>query len=136
MCRATELFPMVLLNVLHKVVQTFKSAVYGILQSRCTLYSIVFLIAINKGKVVAFFFSKKSPLTCSVQIRNGDTLELCQGLFPSYEAPKFPSFGQTCVIIFDLKFYRRHSFVRAVFSKVHFLFLCKLKFNPLRKRTS
>ena len=48
---------MVLLNVLHKVVQTFKSAVYGILQSKCT-YSTVFLIAINKGKLVAFFFQK------------------------------------------------------------------------------
>ena len=58
---------MVLLNVLHKVVQTFKSAVYGILQSRCTLYSIVFLIAINKGKVVAFFFKK---VTFNVQCSN------------------------------------------------------------------
>ena len=65
---------MVLLNVLHKVVQTFESAVYGILQSKCT-YSTVFLIAINKGKVIAFFFSKKSPLTSSVQIQNWDTLE-------------------------------------------------------------
>ena len=46
---------MVLLNVLHKMVQTFESAVYGILQSKCT-YSTVFLIAINKGKVIAFFF--------------------------------------------------------------------------------
>ena len=46
---------MVLLNVLHKMVQTFESAVYGILQSKCT-YSTVSLIAINKGKVIAFFF--------------------------------------------------------------------------------
>lgn len=61
---------MVLLNVLQKVVQTFESAVYGILQSKCT-YSTVFLIAINKGKVVAFFNFKK--VTLSVQIRNGDT---------------------------------------------------------------
>lgn len=48
---------MVLLNVLHKVVQIFESAVNGILQSRCT-YSTEFLIATNKGKVVAFFFQK------------------------------------------------------------------------------
>ena len=48
---------MVLLNVLHKVVLTFESAVNGILQSRCT-YSTEFLIATNKGKVVAFFFQK------------------------------------------------------------------------------
>lgn len=118
MYRTTELFPMVLLNVLYMVVQTFESAVYGILQSKCT-YSTVFLIAINKSKVAAFFFSKKSPLTCSVQIQNWDTLEICQGLFLSCKAPKFPGFGQTCVVIFDLKFYQRHSFVRANFSKVH-----------------
>ena len=48
---------MVLLNVLYMVVQTFESAVYGILQSKCT-YSTVFLIAINKSKVAAFFFQK------------------------------------------------------------------------------
>lgn len=58
---------MVLLNVLHKVVLTFESAVNGILQSRCT-YSTEFLIATNKGKVVAFFFFKK--VTFNVQCSN------------------------------------------------------------------
>ena len=84
---------MVLLNVLHKVVQTFESAVHGILQSRCTLYSIVFLIAINKGKLVAFFFffSKKSPLTCSVQIRNGDTLEYAKVFSLATKLLNFPA---------------------------------------------
>lgn len=53
---------MVLLNVLQKVVQTFESAVYGIVQSKCT-YSTVFLIAINKGKVVGFFNFKKVTLS-------------------------------------------------------------------------
>ena len=61
---------MVLLNVLHKVVQTFESAVHGILQSRCTLYSIVFLIAINKGKLVAFFFFFFKKVTFNVQCSN------------------------------------------------------------------
>ena len=58
---------MVLLNVLYMVVQTFESAVYGILQSKCT-YSTVFLIAINKSKVAAFFFFKK--VTFNVQCSN------------------------------------------------------------------
>lgn len=81
---------MVLLNVLHKVVQIFESAVNGILRSRCT-YSTEFLIATNKGKVVAFFFSKKSPLTCSVQIRNGDTLEYAKVFSLATKLLNFPA---------------------------------------------
>ena len=81
---------MVLLNVLHKMIQTFESAVYGILQSKCT-YSIVFLIAIKKYKVVAFLFSKKSPLTCSVQIQNGDTLEYAKVFSLATKPLNFPA---------------------------------------------
>lgn len=82
---------MVLLNVLHKMVQTFESAVYGILQSKCT-YSTVFLIAINKGKAIAvFFFSKKSPLTSSVQIRNEDTLEYSKVFSLATKLLNFPA---------------------------------------------
>ena len=82
---------MVLLNVLHKMVQTFESAVYGILQSKCT-YSTVSLIAINKGKVIAFFFfSKKSPLTSSVQIRNEDTLEYSKVFSLATKPLNFPA---------------------------------------------
>lgn len=79
---------MVLLNVLQKVVQTFESAVYGILQSKCT-YSTVFLIAINKGKVVAFFNFKK--VTLSVQIRNGDTLEYAKVFSLATKPLNFPA---------------------------------------------
>lgn len=81
---------MVLLNVLYMVVQTFESAVYGILQSKCT-YSTVFLIAINKGKVITFFFSKKSPLTSSVQIRNEDTLEYSKVFSLATKLLNFPA---------------------------------------------
>ena len=82
---------MVLLNVLHKMVQTFESAVYGILQSKCT-YSTVFLIAINKGKVIAFFFFFfKSPLTSSVQIRNEDTLEYSKVFSLATKLLNFPA---------------------------------------------
>ena len=79
---------MVLLNLLQKMVQTFESAVYGILQSKCT-YSTVFLIAINKGKVVAFFNFKK--VTLSVQIRNGDTLEYAKVFSLATKPLNFPA---------------------------------------------
>lgn len=79
---------MVLLNVLQKMVQTFESAVYGILQSKCT-YSTVFLIAINKGNVVAFFNFKK--VTLSVQIRNGDTLEYAKVFSLATKPLNFPA---------------------------------------------